>query len=139
MHLRTRRVHRPAAPALLAVPGGVSTATAVTVHMIMPGTAPALVLATLSGLLALLGLLALGCQETARVKAAHRAELVRAEADAYTLRTVTDAATCGRPDTPAAAADLRRDARAYAAELGLAVRAPRPRPAMAPLISGRAR
>lgn len=140
MYLRTHRVRetRPAAPALLAVPGGVSTATAITVHMIVPGTAPALVLAGLSGLLALLSLLVVGCQQTARTKAVHRAEVLRAEADAYTMRKVTDAATCGLPDTPVTSADLRRDARAYAAELGLAVTRPGRDP-LAPLITGRAR
>jgi len=94
--------------AFLAVPGCVSTATALSVRLVLPGTAPALALAALSGLLTLGALLTLSYAE-------HRAEILRAGAESYALRKVTDAALCGLTDS----AGRRRDARAYAAELGL--------------------
>jgi hypothetical protein len=106
MDLRTDRKRRPIA--CLAVPGCVSTATAVAVRLVLPDAGPALVLAALSGLLTLGALLALAYAE-------HRAEILRAGAESYALRKVTDAAVCGRTDT----VGRRRDARAYAAELGL--------------------
>ncbi len=107
MDLRTDRKHQYSPVAYLAVPGCVSTATALAVRMVLPGAAPALVLAALSGLLTLGALLALSYAE-------HRAEILRAGAESYALRRVTDAAI-GLTDTAA----RRRDARAYAVELGL--------------------
>src|SRR6266516_11698 len=104
MHLRIDRT----SVTCLAVPGCVSTATAVAIRLVLPGAVPALTLAALSGLLTLGALLALAYAE-------HRAEILRAGAESYALRKVTDAAVCGLTDT----AGRRRDARAYAAELGL--------------------
>jgi hypothetical protein len=104
---------------LIAAPSSVAATTAVAVHMSLGDEVLAFRLAMPAGALTLAGLVVALSQETIRSWISHRAEQRRAVAEADAIRTLFHAATGGPDRTPEDAQQKRKDARAFAAAIGL--------------------
>lgn len=120
MRATRRKVLKPAAGrmtglALPTVPATAATSAGIAVKMIFHETSAAWGMASLVGLLALLGVFAVSpeAQETLRLWISHRAEHRLAAAASFEIRRRIKAATCGKRWTRSSADDIRKAAATY--------------------------